>query len=102
MSFSIPDSWALYSGPVTSQTSHCRMTSDDRDDINAGVASLRRALQSIDTARRAVDNIGDSYDKRDAEIALQHAADLAALAERLFSSAIGHECEARQNVLVGE
>lgn len=74
------------------------LTSDDRDDIKVGVASLRRALQSIQTARRAVENISDSHDKRDAEIALQHAEELAAVSERLFSSAIGHECEARQNV----
>ena len=74
------------------------MTSDDRNDIKAGVSSLRRALQSIQTARRAVDNIGDSYDKRDAEIALQHAEELASVAERLFSSAVGKECEAGQSV----
>ncbi|HET6628851.1 MAG TPA: hypothetical protein VFG91_03655 [Woeseiaceae bacterium] len=62
------------------------LTSDDRDDIKARVASLGRALQSIQSARRAVEDISDSHDKRDAEIALQHAEELAAVAERLFSS----------------
>lgn len=56
------------------------MNSDDFDDIKAGVESLKRATQSIQTAQRAVNSMRESNDKRDAEIALTHAEELTALA----------------------
>lgn len=50
--------------------------------------SLRRATQSIQTAQRAVNSMRESNDKRDAEIALTHAEEVTALAERIFTSAL--------------
>ena len=79
------------------------MTSDDDiDDIKAGVASLRKALRSIQNARLAVSSMRESHEKADTEIALTHAQEMAAVAERLFSSVIRDDCEARQTTAVDE
>lgn len=78
------------------------MTDDDVDDIKAGVASLRKALRSIQNAGRAVASMRESHEKADAEIALTHALEMAAVAERLFSSVIRDDGEARQTTAVDE
>ncbi|HET6628874.1 MAG TPA: hypothetical protein VFG91_03775 [Woeseiaceae bacterium] len=62
---------------------------DDCADIEEGVAFLRKAMKSIHTARRSVENMRESNDKRDAMIDLAHAGETAAFAERLFSLLIG-------------
>lgn len=48
-------------------------------------------MRSIQTARLAVNSMPESYDKADAEIALTHAQEMGAVAERLFSSALAEE-----------
>ena len=78
------------------------MTSDDLDDIKAGVVSLRKALRSIQNARQAVSTLRESHEKADAEIALTHAQEMAAVAERLFTSVIRDDSGARQTTAVDE
>lgn len=69
------------------------MSNDDVADIRAGLDCLRKAIRSIRTARRAIKNMRESSDKRDAEIDLTHAEQMTAIAERLFSSAVGKESQ---------
>lgn len=73
------------------------MISDDIDDIRAGLNSLRKSMESMQTVRQAVTNMPESHDKRDAEIALIHAENMAAVAERMFRSALAESREARKS-----
>lgn len=72
------------------------MTNDDVDDVRAGLSSLRKSMESMQTVRQAVTNLPESHDKRDAEIALIHAENMAAVAERMFRSVVAESREARK------
>lgn len=50
-------------------------------------------MQSIQAARGELESMRDCNEKRGAEIALTHAEVMAAVAERLFSSALGRQSQ---------
>lgn len=72
---------------------------DDIGDIKAGLECLRKGIRSIRNARRAISKVRGSRDGREAEIALAHAEEMAAITERLFSTAVGEESREARNTI---
>lgn len=56
-------------------------------------------MRSIRDARQAINNMRESRDRREAEIALTHAEEMLAIADRLFSSAVGEESRAARETI---
>ncbi|HET6628881.1 MAG TPA: hypothetical protein VFG91_03810 [Woeseiaceae bacterium] len=69
------------------------MNSDDVHDIRAGLDCLSKINKSILAAEQAINSMSESHAKRDAEIALQHAQEMSAVAERMFRSALGERSQ---------